>query len=242
MKKYRLLIFISLVLLVPIAAAGKHSIQVSSSNTGSIKIVALGDSIAHGTGDPLNKGFVVRFKEQFEEYKNVTILLSNYGIPKYTTEDILRQLNDETIKKEIEGSNYLILNIGKNDFRASADYKFEQINPDKMNEGKKEFSQNLLQIIFNIRKENANVPIFVMGLYNPYTEGKNNLQFFKLINNWNKEISLVLSRFERCVFVPTLDLFKDEPKERYFTDSIHPNEAGYQLISERLFEEIILFD
>lgn len=242
MKKYKLLIFMSLVLMAPIIAAGKHSVQVSSSNPGPIKIAAFGDSIAHGTGDPLNKGFVVRFKEQFEEYKDVTILLSNFGIPKYKTEDVLRQLQDEAIKNEIKESNYLILNIGKNDFRNSAEYKFDQINPDNMNEGKKVFTQNLLQIILKIRKENANAPIFVMGLYNPYRESRNSLQLSKLIDNWNKEISLVLSGFDQCVFVPTLDLFIDKPKKRYFTDSIHPNAAGYQLISERLFEEIILFD
>lgn len=153
MKKYRLLILVILILMVPIIAAGKHTIQVSSSNPSSFKIVALGDSIAHGTGDPLNKGFVVRCKEQLEEYKDVMIHLSNFGIPKYKTEDLLRQLKDEKVKNEIKGSNYIILNIGKNDFRKSAEYKFEQINPDKMNAGKKEFSQNLHQIIEKIREK-----------------------------------------------------------------------------------------
>ena len=47
----------------------------------------------------------------------------------------------------------------------------------------------------------------------------------------------MLLRNLRDFFVPTLDLFKNKPKKRYFSDSLHPNPAGYQLIADRLFKK-----
>lgn len=242
MKNYPFLICVILVLMAPIIAAGNQKINVFSANSNIIKIVAIGDSISYGTGDPLKIGFVGRFKEQFERHRGIPIQISNFGVPKYKTEDILKQLQDEKIKKRIHESNYIILNIGTNDFRKSAEYKFDNINLVKMNDGKNGFSENLYQILGKIRNENAHGLIIVMGLYNPYTENKNHLQLLDLINNWNNEIIIIVRHFDNIIFVPTCDLFSGKPKKNYFSDSLHPNAAGYKLITNRLLDRMISID
>lgn len=35
------------------------------------------------------------------------------------------------------------------------------------------------------------------------------------------------------IFIPTNDLFENKKKKEYFSDKIHPNEKGYQLITNR---------
>jgi lysophospholipase L1-like esterase len=38
------------------------------------------------------------------------------------------------------------------------------------------------------------------------------------------------------LFIPINDLFKDKKKTKYFSDKLHPNEKGYQLIANRVLE------
>lgn len=214
----------------------------TSAHPSEIKIVALGDSITYGTGDPLKKGYIIRFKVQFEEYKETSVRLSNYGVPKYTTNQLLIKLKDKKIKKEIQQSNYIILYIGTNDFRKSAQYKFNEIDLKQINEGRIVFTNNLHKILKMIRKENSFSPIIVLGLYHPYVEYQNQQQLLGLINDWNMSITNVVNQYENISFVPTLDLYLNLPKKNYFSDSIHLNPAGYQLMANRLFTKMIVVE
>lgn len=210
----------------------------STASTKGMNLTVLGDSITYGTGDPSKKGYVERVKGKLEERKRVPVRVSNFGVPKYTTEKILGQLGDRKITKQLQKADYVILYIGTNDFRKSAGYQFKQPNVKKVREGKQIFSENLHEILHNIRKKNSSAPIIVLGLYHPYVEYQNHQEILELIEQWNSEIVDVVDEFERTSFVPILDLFKNKPKKRYFSDSIHPNPAGYQLIADRLFKKL----
>jgi lysophospholipase L1-like esterase len=241
MKTYSFFTFIILILLLTMITI-IYKVNISLANPHVLRSVALGDSITYGTGDPAKKGYIVRFKEQFEQYMDTPVHVTNFAKPKLQTNHLLNQLKDKKVKKTIQQSNYIILYIGTNDFRKSAEYKFDQINLNKINQGKNIYSQNLYHILTEIRKNHYSAPIIVMGLYNPYTEYKNHKQLHVLINKWNNEINNVIAHFDNIWFVPTLDLFHGTPKENYFSDSIHPNAAGYQLITNRLLEKIILLE
>jgi lysophospholipase L1-like esterase len=211
----------------------------SSASTKVVNLTALGDSITYGSGDPSKMGYIERVKVELEEQKGIPVQVSNFAIPKYSTENILEQLQDGKIKRHVKNANYIILYIGTNDFRKSAGYKFDQLNVKKINEGEVKFSANLHKILEYIRSENSVAPIIVLGLYHPYVEYQNHQKILELIEHWNHEIVNVMGDFDQTIFVPTLDLFKNKPKEKYFSDSLHPNPAGYQLISNRLLIEVI---
>lgn len=234
MKNIFFLFCIILVLL------GTYScIHYSSAGTKVINLAALGDSITHGTGDPSKKGYIERFRVEFEKNKSIPVQVSNFAIPRYTTENILEQLQDAKIQKQIKKANSIILYIGTNDFRQSAGYNFHQLNVKKINDGKIKFSANLHRILEIIRTDNPAAPIIVLGLYHPYVEYQNQQEILKFTEQWNSEIVVVIGDFDQTFFVPTLDLFKNKPKEIYFSDSLHPNPAGYQLIADRLLEKVI---
>ncbi|MDR7077022.1 lysophospholipase L1-like esterase [Neobacillus niacini] len=215
------------------------SIQGSSARTEVINLVALGDSITHGTGDPAKKGYIEGVKVNLEKVMNTPIQVSNFAVPRYTTEKILEQQLDKKINKQLKKADYIILYVGTNDFRKSADYQFSPLNRNKINRGKVSFTTNLYKILENVRKENSAAPIFVLGLYQPYVEYKNHPEVQKIIEEWNVEIVKVTGEFSQTTFVPTLDLFQNKPKEMYFSDSLHPNPAGYQLIADRLYEKVL---
>ena len=45
---------------------------------------------------------------------------------------------------------------------------------------------------------------------------------------------LLAGQFDKIVFVPTFDLFQLSVNDYLYSDQFHPNQAGYQLISDRL--------
>jgi lysophospholipase L1-like esterase len=210
----------------------------SSAYQHQIHLVALGDSITHGTGDPLKMGYVGRLKQKYDGEHLSTIRISNFGIPKYTTDDTLRQLKEEKIRAALRSADYVIVFIGTNDFRKSAQYKFNQLSNRKMNFGKNHFINNLERILTEVRQENEKATLFVFGLYHPYTEYKDSDLIQEIIAEWNEEISQTAQHYQPFEFIPTMDLFLGQPKSRYYTDSIHLNSTGYELIADRLFKNM----
>lgn len=204
-----------------------------------INLVAIGDSLTHGTGDPDKKGYIERVRVSLAEKKGIPVHLDNYAVPGYTTENILQQLKNRKMRRQIQKAHYLTLYIGTNDFRKSAEYQFQPLDLKKMKEGKTEFSANLHEILEKIRDENSDAPILVLGLYHPYVEYSNEQEIVEVIEAWNHEIVRVATDFEKTYFVPTLDLFVDRTKKQYFSDSLHPNPAGYELMAERVLDEFI---
>ncbi|MEH7011685.1 GDSL-type esterase/lipase family protein [Neobacillus niacini] len=235
MKNYLFLFCVILILL------GTYTgISGSSASPKVINLVALGDSITHGIGDPTKKGYIEILKVKLEEKRNNPVQVSNFAIPRYTTDKILEQLHDEKIKMEIKKANYIILYIGTNDFRKGANHQFNPLNVKRINEGKVRFISNLHKILENVRKDNSAAPIFVLGLYQPYVEYPNHQEILSIIKHWNNEIVNVAGDFDQTYFVPTLDLFQNKTKSNYFSDSLHPNPAGYQLIADRLSEQVLI--
>jgi lysophospholipase L1-like esterase len=210
-----------------------------SASTKAINLVALGDSITYGVGDPAKKGYINGVKVALEDIQNTPVKVNNFAIPRYSTEKVLEQLQDKKINAQIKKANYIILYIGTNDFRKSANYQFNPLDVKKINEGKGTYTANLTKILESIRKDNSAAPIFVLGLYQPYVEYSNRKEILSTIKDWNNEIIEVADHFDRTYFVAILDLFQEKPKSTYFSDSLHPNPAGYQLIAERVSEIVI---
>jgi lysophospholipase L1-like esterase len=233
MKNYFFLVCIILIL------SGTYSgIRGSSASTKVINLVALGDSITHGVGDPEKKGYIDGVKVHLEEKLNTPVQVSNFAVPRYTTDKILVQLQEQKINRQIKKASYIILYVGTNDFRKSADYQFNPLNVGRLNKGQIRFKTNLQEILGKVRKDNSSAPIFVLGLYQPYVEYKNRQEIQKVIEQWNQEILKVAGEFDQTTYVSTLDLFHNKPKGTYLSDSLHPNPAGYQLIAERVSEII----
>ncbi|MDM5328813.1 GDSL-type esterase/lipase family protein [Neobacillus sp. CF12] len=211
----------------------------SASSTKVFNLVALGDSITHGIGDPAKKGYIGGVKVKLEDIQNTPVNVSNFAIPRYSSDKVIEQLQDKKTNAQIEKANYIILYIGTNDFRQSANHQFYPLDVKKVNEGKGKFKTNLYKILEHIRIKNSAAPIFVLGLYHPYVEYPNQQEILNTIENWNDEIDNVAVDFEKTYYVPTLDLFQDKPKSTYFSDSLHPNPAGYQLIADRVSEKVV---
>jgi lysophospholipase L1-like esterase len=55
-----------------------------------------------------------------------------------------------------------------------------------------------------------------------------------VVRDWNYATEKLTGEFENMVFVPTFDLFQLSVNDYLYSDHFHPNQEGYQLISDRL--------
>ncbi|WP_147534750.1 SGNH/GDSL hydrolase family protein [Bacillus marasmi] len=204
-----------------------------------VQIVALGDSLTRGTGDLEGKGYVGYLVTQLEEKTERKLALSNLGIKGLRSEQLVKQVKQEEIKRQVENADILLITIGGNDlFRGGeglADMSSGSLQPIES-----AYTQNLQAIFTELRSVNKEAEIFFIGLYNPFIDLENAAETSKVVRAWNYNSAEISAGFPNTVFVPTFDLFQLNVNDYLFSDKFHPNTEGYQLIAERVASLITL--
>ncbi|MDQ0217349.1 hypothetical protein ELQ35_07580 [Peribacillus cavernae] len=197
-------------------------------------IMAFGDSLTYGYGDTQGEGYVDGVEEELNNSgSSKRFRIWNYGIIGQETDGVLEQLDDIRIKSKLDEADYFILFIGTNDLINSNGGDLQPLNEKKINDAKPEYKQHITKILSILKKENKEAPIIVLGLYNPY---QNQKHIEKQIDEWDQTIIKTVRNDRRITYIPTNDLFKNKKKQKYFSDSLHPNEQGYQLITSRILD------
>lgn len=196
-------------------------------------MVTLGDSLTYGVGDKSGEGYVDNLEKLIQEEKDANVKVKNYGIPGQESDGVVKQVKLTNIQKDIRNADYIILFIGTNDLIQSNGGDLKGINEEKIKEGAVKYEKNVKEILKSIRQENKDVPVLFLGLYNSYPDSA---EHEDIIVEWNENSQKMVDDFEPIKFISTNDLFKEKSKE-YFSDSLHPNEKGYDLITEKIIDE-----
>jgi lysophospholipase L1-like esterase len=231
------IIFVTALALVVLIAVGVLNLtqqnKALSVPNESEKMVSLGDSLTHGVGDESGEGFVENLEKQLKEEKNAIITVENHGIPDQQTDGLLQQVKKSKVKSDLHDADYVTLFIGTNDLIESNGGDLKEINEEKIAKGKADYERNLREILDIIREENKDVPILFLGLYNPYPDS----QIIEAeIVEWNEKSQAIVDDYEKIKFISTNDLFHEKSTD-YFSDSLHPNKKGYDLITKKILEE-----
>ncbi|MFC3884850.1 SGNH/GDSL hydrolase family protein [Bacillus songklensis] len=196
-------------------------------------IVALGDSLTRGTGDPTGKGYVGDLVENLKKKSDRKMLLSNFGIKGQTSAQLANQVKQKELQRQIKKADIILITIGGNDlFRGGQ--TLENLNIQDVKKLEENYLQNLKGILSNLRSANSEATIFLIGLYNPFIELDDAKLTSKIVRDWNYESAEVSAKYPKTVFVPTFDLFQLKADDYLYTDKFHPNAKGYQLIAERV--------
>ncbi|WP_438490979.1 GDSL-type esterase/lipase family protein [Paenibacillus sp. IHBB 3054] len=92
----------------------------TAASSDEVKILALGDSLAKGTGDNTGNGFVKRTLDGLSAGGGKAELLGNMGINGLTTAGLQSKLKEEGVRYALRQANVVLLSIGGNDlFRGS---------------------------------------------------------------------------------------------------------------------------
>ncbi len=211
----------------------KQETSSSNKSTKNYTIVALGDSLTRGTGDAAGKGYVGYLKENLEEKTKKKILLSNFGIKGQTSSQLASQVKQQQIQRQIKSADTVLITIGGNDLFQGGQ-TLQNLNKNNIQKLENDYLKNVDSILKSIRSANKDATIFLIGLYNPFSNLQDAKTTTAIVREWNYRSSELSANYKQTVFVPTFDLFQLKVDDYLYTDKFHPNAKGYKLIAERV--------
>ncbi|RSD28279.1 GDSL-type esterase/lipase family protein [Mesobacillus subterraneus] len=233
MKKKTAFVLFTIIFIAILAAFSIYDKQ-PVKEQGDTLVVAFGDSLTYGYGDEKGSGYIETLDKKLNEQTKEEVHFTNEAIYGLESSGVLSQLSDIRVTRKLEEADYFILFIGTNDLINSNGGNLEELQLDKVEKGQEVYIQNLKAIIDIIRKNNDQAPILVLGLYNPYPSLG---EIEAVIDDWNEGIQEAIQAEEEMVYIPTNDLFRGVEKQQYFSDSLHLNDQGYNLIADRILEK-----
>lgn len=228
MKKNTFLISSLIIIFVLLAA---FSMVDPEKKEGDRLVVALGDSLTYGYGDEKGFGYIDTLQTKLNKQNKKDYNFDNEAIYGLESSGILNQLSNVSFRGKLDEADYFILFIGTNDLINSNGGNLANLKPGEIEKGQAAYLQNLSAILNIMTERNEKAPILLLGLYNPYPDS---VAIEAVIDDWNKEIVKAAENEKQVVFIPTNDLLKGKDKEKYFSDSLHLNDKGYKLISDRI--------
>ena len=224
-----------------------------------VTYVAIGDSLTKGVGDSTNQGgFVPLLAQSLTNETGLEFKAINYGVSGNTSSQILSRMQEKKeIRKDLKQAQLLTITVGGNDLRKAILEDTSNLNLDRFEKASKTYEKNLKQIIELARKDNPDLPIYVVGIYNPlYLNFPDLTDLQTLVDQWNQRTEETLSAYQGVYFVPINDLLykgidgksgvteSELGKETvtndalYDEDSFHPNNTGYEIMKEAVLEKI----
>ncbi|MGH0858306.1 SGNH/GDSL hydrolase family protein [Bacillus pacificus] len=205
--------------------------------TGTLQIVSLGDSLTRGVGDKEGIGYIGRMKEDLQKDYKQKVALTNLAVSGAKMPDLLKQIESSGAQYSIKQADVIVLTIGGNDlfpgWESLGKIDLETYRPDTeifQNEAKK--------IIEEIRKLNADSPIFWLGLYNPFEDVEDLKGASNIVVDWNASLEKLAVNNKNVYITPTFDLFQNRGKDLLYSDHFHPNEVGYTYMADRLVQNV----
>lgn len=220
--------------------------------------VALGDSLTEGVGDSSNQGgFVPLLSFEIEDAYGVSLKQKNFGVAGNTSKQILKRMQEDgEIPKALENANVMTLTVGGNDVMAVIRKNFTNLTVKSFEEPRETYQKRLKQIIELARVNNPNLPIYVLGIYNPFYLSFPDMTVMQdIIDDWNAATEETVEAIDKVYFVPINDLlYKGLDGQKgvdlegttgstqndvlYEEDNFHPNYTGYRIMANAVMEKI----
>lgn len=222
-------------------------------------LLAIGDSLTQGVGDTTNQGgFVPLLAKRLDETYRYETVTSNYGISGNTSRQILKRMTKQkAIKDNLKTANLMTLTVGGNDVMKVIRDNLDNLKTDSFDSGAKTYAKNLRAIIALAREQNPKLPIYIIGIYNPfYLNFPEMTKMQEVVDNWNAKTQSIASEYQKVYFVGINDqLYKgvngqegivsvsgDQTtvvNDALFTeDHFHPNNTGYGIMADAIMERI----
>lgn len=207
-----------------------------------IQIVSIGDSLTQGVGDSTNAGgYLPYLRNRLEKEPEVTAAnLINHGRSGNRTDQLLKRLEDEKLRQDIAGADYVIITIGGNDIMKVVRENFSNLTIEQFEQAKIGYEKRLIKIMDKVRSYNSTAEIYLVGLYNPFSKWMSTFRELDMImNDWDGGSREVVSNYPDAYFIEIGDIFINTKEDLLFQeDYFHPNDRGYELIASRIYKNM----
>lgn len=207
-----------------------------------VAIVSVGDSLTAGVGDSKDAGgYLPYLKESLESEPTITsVKMDNFGVKGNRSDQLLERLDSTAIKGSIEKADAVVITIGGNDIMKVVRNHFSELKMAQFNDARKGYELRLKQIIEKVRLYNQDTHIYLVGVYNPFSQWFTGFgEFDTIMEEWNKSSERIVTEYDEAYYVNIGDIFKGTTAEVLYTgDYFHPNDLGYQLIADRIYRNL----
>lgn len=218
-----------------------------------ISIVAVGDSLTQGVGDSksVGGGYVTRLTQKVQRKYKVKTESHNYGVSGDTSQQIMARIeSDKNMHQDLPKADIITVTVGGNDFMHLLQRKGLDLTEGNIADEQVKFDKRLNKLLTDIRSYNKTAPIYLVGIYNPFSIYLSNVKNAKVaFVNWNKGSAKVASNFNDIHFVDINNLYQTKSINAkvkkdgvnpylYKKDHFHPNGTGYDMMTDKIFEQV----
>ncbi|MBO0421819.1 lipase [Enterococcus plantarum] len=265
-------IFLLLVVAIPKAKPilGTGTMQVAKTETKEVlHYTAIGDSLTEGIGDLTNSGGFVPLvaKDLQEEYHLNGVQTDNFGKNGDRSDQILKRIKkNKEIQDGLASADIITLTVGGNDLMKVIKGDVFRLTKNSFERPLKNYQKEVEKVLTEIRNYNAEAPIYVLGIYNPfYLYFPDITEMQEIVDNWNNGTEEIVKAEKNAYFIPINDLlYKGAGDEvgivssedlasgtassseldiknnaLYEEDHFHPNNLGYQLMASAVRDEMV---
>ena len=203
-----------------------------------MKYLVLGDSIAYGSGlsNPTEAvyGKIVADTNGYD--------YENYAVPGHTTSNLLRRMENDTVRIAIEKADIVSISIGGNNFLLGdingilydGIVKEDFARLDEITDG---FYADLNTIVGTIRTLNPGAVILLQTLYNPQT-GYVGEVYQQGADRLNAAINKYAEANPGAVLVVDVARYLTDSDKDFAEDRIHPSAAGNEKIAVAVLQTL----
>jgi lysophospholipase L1-like esterase len=195
---------------------------------GIMRVVVIGDSVAHGAGDESGRGIARCLDSELQQRGVRNAPSVNYGVNGARTFDVLRRLRNAPLVKT---ADMVIVSIGGNDLYGDSMARLRAaVWPEH---ARRRALAGVSAVVRRVHALNPSARIVLLGLYNPYRQSGIAPFLDAQINRWDACLIARFAEDPHVIVVRIADLLRSAGRLSPL-DHFHPSAAGYALIAARI--------
>jgi lysophospholipase L1-like esterase len=205
-----------------------------------LQIVAAGDSLTQGVGDSTKQGGYLPYLARLLEKEGIRqVVIENHGVKGNRTDQLLKRLGSEELQTAVGKADLVAITIGGNDLMRIIQRNIFGLEMPVFEDAKEGYVSRIKEIMETVSALNENATVVLIGFYNPFFPWFSDIaEMNQIVTEWNQASSQVVDSYPNAVFVEIDDLFLNLEINLLFDDYFHPNDQGYELIAQKVFEEL----
>lgn len=195
-----------------------------------IDVVALGDSLARGTGDEQSEGLTGRLKSELTRRGIPSVKTVNLGVNGARTADVLARLREPQVREAIAAADAVVLSIGANDLAETATSR--DVSLRKLLDAADTILDHIAEVVDTVHELNPHGRILILGAYNPIPNRPEGRLVTQYLDIWDTALT---RRFQDDVLVSVVKMSDIVVPQRLSRlDHFHPGGSAYEEAAKRI--------